>query len=175
MNPILGTARKTDLGLRSAPAPMHDLSTIAFIRTGALLRCNGPVPGILAAHRSRAIMGKPGRPRVTISHPAKIAETQLVKAAIITYEEYYPYGSTSFEAAEAASEVSKKRFYPKLSLSYDSAAGNGPTDPPPLGLRRDEFIQITPILSAAIQESANARVTRATHSDPTSPLVFRKN
>ncbi len=32
------------------------------------------------------------------------------KAAVITYEEYYPYGSTSFEAAEAASEVSKKRY-----------------------------------------------------------------
>ena len=31
-------------------------------------------------------------------------------ASIITYEEYYPYGSTSFEAAEAASEVSKKRY-----------------------------------------------------------------
>ncbi|MFZ0420269.1 MAG: SpvB/TcaC N-terminal domain-containing protein, partial [Candidatus Sulfotelmatobacter sp.] len=31
-------------------------------------------------------------------------------AAIITYEEYYPYGSTSFEAAQAASEVSKKRY-----------------------------------------------------------------
>jgi RHS repeat-associated protein len=32
------------------------------------------------------------------------------KAAIITYEEYYPYGSTSYEASRAASEVSKKRY-----------------------------------------------------------------
>ena len=31
-------------------------------------------------------------------------------AAIISYEEYYPYGSTSFEAAKTASEVSKKRY-----------------------------------------------------------------
>jgi len=31
-------------------------------------------------------------------------------ASIISYEEYYPYGSTSFEAAETASEVSKKRY-----------------------------------------------------------------
>ena len=32
------------------------------------------------------------------------------QAAIITYEEYYPYGSTSYEAAQANSEVSKKRY-----------------------------------------------------------------
>jgi len=32
------------------------------------------------------------------------------QAAIITYEEYYPYGSTSFEAGQASSEVSKKRY-----------------------------------------------------------------
>jgi RHS repeat-associated protein len=32
------------------------------------------------------------------------------EASIITYEEYYPYGSTSFEATQAASEVSKKRY-----------------------------------------------------------------
>jgi RHS repeat-associated protein len=31
-------------------------------------------------------------------------------ASIITYEEYYPYGSTSFEAAETKSEVSRKRY-----------------------------------------------------------------
>jgi RHS repeat-associated protein len=31
-------------------------------------------------------------------------------ASVITYEEYYPYGSTSFEAAETASDVSKKRY-----------------------------------------------------------------
>ncbi len=31
-------------------------------------------------------------------------------AAIITYEEYYAYGSTSFEAAERSTEVSRKRY-----------------------------------------------------------------
>jgi RHS repeat-associated protein len=31
-------------------------------------------------------------------------------AAVINYEEYYPYGSTSFEAGQSASEVSKKRY-----------------------------------------------------------------
>jgi RHS repeat-associated protein len=31
-------------------------------------------------------------------------------AAIITYEEYYAYGSTSFEAAESSTEVSRKRY-----------------------------------------------------------------
>ena len=31
-------------------------------------------------------------------------------AAIISYEEYYPYGSTSFEATDAAVEVSRKRY-----------------------------------------------------------------
>jgi RHS repeat-associated protein len=31
-------------------------------------------------------------------------------AAIIAYEEYYPYGSTSFEATDAAAEVSRKRY-----------------------------------------------------------------
>jgi hypothetical protein len=46
---------------------MRDLSTIAFFRTGALLRRSGPVPGILAAHRSGAIMDKSGRPPVATS------------------------------------------------------------------------------------------------------------
>jgi RHS repeat-associated protein len=32
------------------------------------------------------------------------------QAAVITYEEFYPYGSTSFEAAEASCEASKKRY-----------------------------------------------------------------
>jgi hypothetical protein len=69
VTPMLTKTRKPDLGLRTAPAPMRDLSTIAFFRPGALLRRNGPVPGILAAHRSGAIMDKSGRPRVAISHP----------------------------------------------------------------------------------------------------------
>ncbi|HEX7193878.1 MAG TPA: hypothetical protein VF207_02825, partial [Chthoniobacterales bacterium] len=38
-----------------------DLPTIAFFRAGPLLRRNGPVPGILAAHRPGAIMDKSGR------------------------------------------------------------------------------------------------------------------
>jgi hypothetical protein len=37
------------------------LPTIAFFRAGTLLRRNGPVPGILAAHRPGAIMDKSGR------------------------------------------------------------------------------------------------------------------
>ncbi|MFZ1011304.1 MAG: RHS repeat-associated core domain-containing protein, partial [Candidatus Sulfotelmatobacter sp.] len=32
------------------------------------------------------------------------------RASVISYEEYYPYGSTSFESADTASEVSKKRY-----------------------------------------------------------------
>jgi hypothetical protein len=64
---FLTKARKTDHGLRRHPASMRDLATIAFFRTGVLLRRNGPVPGILAAHRSGAIMDKSGRPRVAIS------------------------------------------------------------------------------------------------------------
>jgi RHS repeat-associated protein len=31
-------------------------------------------------------------------------------AAVISYEEYYPYGSTSFEATDTAAEVSRKRY-----------------------------------------------------------------
>ena len=63
----LTKVRNTDLGLRRHPAAMRDLSTIAFFRTGVLLRRSGPVPGILAAHRSGAIMDKSGRPRVATS------------------------------------------------------------------------------------------------------------
>ena len=72
MKLILTKARKTDLGLRRHPASMRDLSTIAFFRTGVLLRRNGPVPGILAGHRSRAIMDKSGRPHVATSNPQKL-------------------------------------------------------------------------------------------------------
>jgi RHS repeat-associated protein len=32
------------------------------------------------------------------------------EASIITYEEFYPYGSTSFEATQASAEVSRKRY-----------------------------------------------------------------
>jgi hypothetical protein len=46
---------------RGRLVPTRDLSTIAFFRAGPLLRRNGPVPGILAAHRSGAIMDKSGR------------------------------------------------------------------------------------------------------------------
>ena len=34
-------------------APTRDLPTIAFFRAGVLLRRSVPVPGILAAHRTR--------------------------------------------------------------------------------------------------------------------------
>ena len=68
MKVILTKARKTDLGLRRRLAAMCDLSTIAFFRTGALLRRSEPVPGILAAHRSGAIMDKSGRPPVALSN-----------------------------------------------------------------------------------------------------------
>ena len=77
MKTISKQVRKTNLGLRSAPAPMRDLPTIASLRTGALLRRNGPVPGILAAPRSGAIMDKSGRPRMTTSKVHKQAEIQL--------------------------------------------------------------------------------------------------
>ena len=56
---------------------MRDLSTIAFFRAAALLRRNGPVPGILAAQRPGAIMDESGRPRVAIS--TKPAETTAVR------------------------------------------------------------------------------------------------
>jgi hypothetical protein len=59
-----GRLKTEDTGLRFAPAPMRDLSTIAFSRTVALLRRHGPVPGILAARRSGAIMDNSGRPRL---------------------------------------------------------------------------------------------------------------
>ena len=61
----------------SRVAATRDLPTIAFIRTGALLRRNGPVPGILAAPRSGAIMDKSGRPRLTTSNVQKQAEIPL--------------------------------------------------------------------------------------------------
>ena len=60
MKPVIVRARKTDAGRRHRPAATRDLPTIAFFRAGALLRRNGPVPGILAAHRPGAIMDKSG-------------------------------------------------------------------------------------------------------------------
>jgi hypothetical protein len=70
----LGREKKTNLGLRTAPAPMRDLPTTAFFRAAALLRRNGPVPGILAARRPGAIMDKSGRPHVATlqTRPAEI-------------------------------------------------------------------------------------------------------
>jgi hypothetical protein len=40
---------------------MRDLPTIAWIRSALLLRRNGPVPGILAAGRTGAIVDKSAR------------------------------------------------------------------------------------------------------------------
>jgi hypothetical protein len=51
---------------------MRDLSTIAFFRAGALLRRNGPVPGILAARRLGAIMDKSGRRSVATIHQTNL-------------------------------------------------------------------------------------------------------
>ena len=62
MKPVIARIKKTDVGLWSRLASTRDLPTIAFCRAGPLLRRNGPVPGILAAHRPGAIMDKSGRP-----------------------------------------------------------------------------------------------------------------
>ena len=62
VKPILAKARKTNAGRRwSRSGSTRDLPTIAFFRAGPLLRRNGPVSGILAAHRPGAIMDKSGR------------------------------------------------------------------------------------------------------------------
>src|SRR5215831_12581588 len=76
MGSFFQKSRKTNLGRWSHPAPKRDLSTIAFFRAAALLRRNGPVPGILAAQRPGANMDKSERPRVAIS--TKPAETTAV-------------------------------------------------------------------------------------------------
>ena len=52
--------KKLRLRLRRSSALKRDLRTSAFIRAGALLRRNEPVPGILAAHRPGALMHKSG-------------------------------------------------------------------------------------------------------------------
>jgi hypothetical protein len=62
VKPILARARKTNAGRWSPSGSTRDLPTIAFFRAGPLLRRNGPVPGILAAHRPGAIMDKSERP-----------------------------------------------------------------------------------------------------------------
>jgi hypothetical protein len=54
-------ARNTDAGRWSQLASTRDLRTITFFRAGPLLRRNGPVPGVLAAHGPGAIMDKSGR------------------------------------------------------------------------------------------------------------------
>jgi hypothetical protein len=61
VKPIIAKARKTTDGRWSRSGSTSDLATIAFFRAGTLLRRNGPVPGILAAHRPGAIMDKSGR------------------------------------------------------------------------------------------------------------------
>jgi len=61
VKPIIAKARKTNDGRWSRSGSTRDLPTIAFFRAGTLLRRNGPVPGILAAHRPEAIMDKSGR------------------------------------------------------------------------------------------------------------------
>ena len=67
----LGGRKKTNPGLRTAPAPMRDLPTIASFRAVALLRRLGPVPGILAAHRPGAIMDKSGPLQLTAPQTKK--------------------------------------------------------------------------------------------------------
>jgi len=61
VKPIIAKARKTNDGRWSRSGSTRDFPTIAFFRAGTLLRRNGPVPGILAAHRPGAIMDKSGR------------------------------------------------------------------------------------------------------------------
>jgi RHS repeat-associated protein len=52
-------------------------------------------------------------PRIRIQFDNHLGSAVLeldYHASIISYEEFYPYGSTSFEAAKTASEVSRKRY-----------------------------------------------------------------
>src|ERR1700675_722949 len=51
VHPIIAKVRKTTDRRWSRVAATRDLHTIAFFRSGALLRRSVPVPGILAAHR----------------------------------------------------------------------------------------------------------------------------
>ena len=75
--------KKTDLGLRPARAPKRDLPTIAFFRAVALLRRNGPVPGILAARRPGAIMDKSGPHGPATKKHTKTAEPYLRKSVTL--------------------------------------------------------------------------------------------
>jgi len=52
---------KTTDGRWNRSAATSDLPTIASFRASTLLRRNGPLPGILAAHWPGAIMDKSGR------------------------------------------------------------------------------------------------------------------
>jgi len=61
VKPSLAKARKTNAGRWCRSGSTRDLPTIAFIRAGPLLRRNGLVPGILAAHRPGAIIDESGR------------------------------------------------------------------------------------------------------------------
>jgi hypothetical protein len=61
VKPIIAKATKTTAGRWRRSGSTRDLPTIAFFRAGTLLRRNGPLPGILAAHRPGAIMDKSGR------------------------------------------------------------------------------------------------------------------
>ena len=62
-------------------------------------------------HDSRFIEQPTPRMRTQLDNHLGSAVLELDhQAAIISYEEYYPYGSTSFEAAQSSSEVSKKRY-----------------------------------------------------------------
>jgi hypothetical protein len=65
VKPTLPKPEKTNDGRWSRSGSTRDLPTIAFFRAGTLLRRNGPVPGILAAHRPGAIMDK-SRRRVVV-------------------------------------------------------------------------------------------------------------
>src|SRR5258708_13183255 len=66
------------MGAGNRSASTSDLPTIAFFRASTLLRRNGPVPGILAAHWPGAIMDKSGRRFVVhfqlIERPRKTTE-----------------------------------------------------------------------------------------------------
>ena len=51
-----------------------------------------------------------GRATSSPTSSARPCSSSTQSAAIITYEEYYPYGSTSFQSGRSAAEVSLKRY-----------------------------------------------------------------
>src|SRR5258708_2995622 len=77
------------MGAGSRSASTSDLPTIAFFRASTLLRRNGPVPGILAAHWPGAIMDKSGRRFVVhfqlIEQPKNLAEKTNQKDAELQF------------------------------------------------------------------------------------------